>query len=109
MTTPVLDVQGNENGTVTVRVQVQNSDATPADLDGFTGTMQVRPDPLSDDVLATGVVTFGSDGLVTGQIPAGQTGDWTVGYYDIRITDGTVVEYVAKGRISLTPTVTAAP
>ena len=109
MTTPVFDIEGMEGATVTVRVQVQDSDATVADLTSYTGTMQVRADPLADDVLATGTVAFPGSGIVIAQIAAADTVDWSAGFYDVRIEAPTgEVEFVARGKITLAPAVTQA-
>lgn len=106
MTTPIFNIEGNEGGSVVVSVQVQESDGTASDLSGYTGTMQVRADPLDSTILATGTVTI-SGSTVTGTVAAADTVDWSAGYYDIRIVSSAgVVEYVVKGRIALEPTVT---
>lgn len=106
MTATVFNVEGGEGGSVVVRVRIQEADGTTADLTGYTGTMQVRADPLDPDILAEGVVTF-ADGVVTGTIDSADTLAWSAGYYDVRIVsaDG-VVEYPIGGRITLQPTVT---
>lgn len=108
MPASVWNVDAEEGSTVTIRVRVQESDGTAADLTSYTGAVQVRPDALSEEVYATGTVTFGDNGLVQAQIPASETTDWTAGYYDVRIVSPTnEVEYPVRGRITLRPTVTA--
>lgn len=106
MTTPVYNVDGMEGSTVTLRVQVQEPDGTVADLSGYTGSIQVRSGPLSDEILASGEVTI-ADGVVTAVIAAGDTLEWSYGFYDVRITsDAGTVEYVLRGSIALRPSVT---
>lgn len=107
MTTPVRDIQGVEGSTITINIQVQADDGTPADLSDFTGQIQVRPEALSEDVLATGTVSFPGNGVVVAQIAAADTVQWSAGFYDVRIVSpGGVVEYIARGKILLEPAVT---
>lgn len=105
--TPVLNIVSNEGATIVVSVWVQESDGTAADLTGYTGSVQVRPDPLSDEVLATGTVVADDGGLVTATIPASQTVDWSAGEYDVRLVGPAgAVEYICRGTIKLEPSVT---
>lgn len=106
MTAVVFNVEGDEGGTVTVRVQVKEADGTDSVLAGYTGKMQVRPDPLSATILASGTVTI-SGATVTGTIAAADTTTWSSGFYDIKITSPTnTVEYIARGQIKLEPSIT---
>lgn len=102
MTVPVFNIEAVAGGTITVAVTVTESDGTASDLSGYTGEMQVRESTLSETVLATGTVVI-SGNTVTGTIPASQTedADWVAAVYDIRIVNGTTVEYVVRGQIKL--------
>lgn len=109
MGTPVFNVEADQGGTIAVTVDVTEADGTASNLTGYTGEMQVRTVPSSDEVLATGtVVITPTTGRVVGTIPASETADaeWRAAHYDIRITDGTTIEYVVRGTIKLRETVT---
>lgn len=107
MPASVWNIDADEGSTVIVRVRVQESDGTAADLTSYTGAVQVRADPLDADTVAAGTVTFGDDGLVQATIPASETVTWSAGFYDVRIVSPTgVVEYIVRGKITLRPTVT---
>lgn len=89
--------------------------ATPVNLTGCTGKMQIRQSIVSDTVLwelnaANGGVTFGgATGVVNLKIPATATADfsWTSGVYDLEVTfaDGTVKRLLA-GQVVVSPGVT---
>lgn len=103
------DLDGDRGGTIRVSVAVTESDGTVADLTGYTGEMQARSTADSEDVLAEGTVTVEEDtGLVTGEFAPEETADadWHMAVYDLRITDGSAVEYLVRGRLRLRPTVT---
>lgn len=109
MGAPVYNLEADAGGTITVSVDVTEADGSASNLTGWTGEMQVRATPDSEDVLAEGTVAITAlTGRVVGTIAASETEDaeWRAAFYDIRITDGTIVEYVAKGKIQLRETVT---
>lgn len=102
----VYNIEGDQGGTVQVVVDVQDADGSDANLAGYTGTMEVLDDYTDEGiVLATGTVTI-SGNTVTGTIAGSATLDWLAGVYDIRITNGTLVEYIVRGAIKLRPTAT---
>lgn len=77
------------------------------DLDGFTGSMQIRADQsLDGELLGEADVTVDADNSqVTAVIPDDETAlyDWNSGYYTLRITDGSSSERIAEGRVKLDP------
>lgn len=111
MPAPIINVEGDVGGTVRVTVDVTEDDGSPADLTGYTGEMQVRAARERDaELLATGTVTItAATGRVVGTLAASVTevATWRVGHYDIRIENAPLVEYVARGTIKLTETVTS--
>jgi hypothetical protein len=103
----VSNIEADQNADIVLTVAVQDDDGTAADLTGFTGAMQVKASYVDIDLLAEATVAVDPDnGLVTATVAAADTLDWTAGYYDLQITDGTHPEYIARGTIRLRPTVT---
>jgi len=102
----VYNIEGDQGGTIQVAVDIQEADGSDANLAGYTGTMEVL-DEYGDDgvLLATGTVAI-SGNTVTGTIAGSATLDWLAGVYDIRITNGTLVEYPVRGTVKLRPTAT---
>ena len=102
----VYNIEGDQGGTIQVAVDVQDADGSDANLTGFTGTMEVLDDYTDDALLlATGTVSI-SGNTVTGTVAGGDTLNWLAGVYDIRLVNGTVVEYIVRGSIKLRPTAT---
>lgn len=102
----VYNIEGDQGGTVQVAVEVQEANGTASNLTGYTGTMEVLDDYGPDGVvLATGTVSISAN-VVTGTVAGSATLDWAAGFYDIRIANGTLVEYIARGTIKLRPTAT---
>lgn len=100
------NIDAEQDGTITLSVDVVESDGTASNLTGYTGSMQVRADYDDVAVLATATVTI-SGNTVTAVVAASATGTWSSGYYDLKIASGAVVEYLVRGTIKLQPTVTA--
>lgn len=102
----VYNIEGDQGGTIAVAVDVQNADGSDANLAGYTGTMEVLDDYTDAAVLlATGTVTI-SGNTVTGTIAGSATLNWVAGVYDIRLINGTMIEYIVRGTIKLRPTAT---
>jgi len=84
---------------------------TPADLTGYTGTMQIRASQVATaQLLATATVTVD---IVTGVVlatiadtlTAAMT--WRSGVYDLKITNGTKTHRLARGKARFTLQVTS--
>jgi hypothetical protein len=81
----------------------------PADLTGYTATLQIRAYPLSATILydASSNITLGTtDGTIALVIPATttQTFTWWQGVYDLLLTSSSgVVTRLLQGSVTVTP------
>ena len=109
MTATVYDIEADRGGTITVTVQVVEANGTASNLTGYTGSMQARLNADDASAVMTGTVAItAATGLVVGAFLASATAivDWNAAVYDLRIVNGTAIEYLVRGAIRLTPTVT---
>lgn len=103
MVAVLQDIEVERGGTFELAVAVLDSGGVDprTDLAGWTGAMQIRErrDPDST-LLATATVTIDTaTGVVTATIAASltETMAWRSGEYDLKITNGTQVLWLAKG------------
>jgi hypothetical protein len=84
----------------------------PVDLTGYTANLQIRPFPLSTDILydASSDITLGTtNGTISLDIPASATTvfTWWNGVYDLILTDSSGnVTRLLQGSVTVTPGVT---
>lgn len=111
MTATIVDITIPIRGSFRMVVEVVDQDEQILDLTGYSGAMQIRLDPADTDPVVEATVTINTTtGEVTATLEPSQTQtlDFAAALYDLRIVDGTglVVEYIAKGKASLEPTIT---
>lgn len=84
----------------------------PVDLTGYTAYLQIRPFPLSTEVLydaSTDLTLGGVDGTITLVIPAADTEDftWWAGVYSLLLMDSSGnVTQLLSGTVTVCPSVT---
>jgi len=110
-----LDIEVEQGATFELAIGCLNTEDgqsfTPADLTGYTGTMQIRASQAATaQLLATATVTIDTaSSVVTATISDTLTAamTWRSGVYDLKITNGTRSIRVARGKARFTLQVTS--
>lgn len=105
------DLMAEQNGTLSLAVQVLDSGGVNArtDLTGWTGAMQIRETrDAASALLAEATVTIDvATGTVTAVVDAAElVAEWRSGEYDLVIVKGTEREPLAWGTVRFRRTVT---
>lgn len=103
------DIEVEQGATFEFAVECLEEDGqTPRTFSGYTGALQIRAERAPDaTLLATATVTVAT-GLVTATIADDLTAamDWRAGVYDLKITNGSLSERIARGNARFTSQVT---
>lgn len=115
MTAVELDIEVEQGATFELAIACLNTEDgqsfDPADLTGYTGSMQIRASQApTSQLLATATVTIDiANSVVTATIADTLTAamTWRSGVYDLKITNGTRTARVARGKARFTLQVTS--